>query len=255
MSSVQVRGVGFYDGIYIEVDDGSHFKRAGPPDDQGYQSYLWRSSWSSFWSQGSRWKLGYQENGTTFDPKNATMEVFADGNENPPNTGWEWSDDGRSTTYKMEGLPSLVNTFSETEAAGGSLNVEQGVLCENEYQEWLLITSEKMNDKKVDCKRIPLDELPKMVSTLHWGIKTPLTNIFLLFRPPSQHEEVNRRRRRTNILLASITIVFFVGWSPMVTFTFIHDFANHWLPERKSMVTFAYALSLLSGILTPIGNK
>ena len=75
-----------------------------------------------------------------------------------------------------------------------------------------------------------------------------------IFRPPSQHEEVNRRRRRTNILLASITIIFFVGWSPMVIFSFIYDFASHLLPEKTAMQQFAYAITLLFGMLTPIAN-
>ncbi len=74
------------------------------------------------------------------------------------------------------------------------------------------------------------------------------------FRPPSQHEEVNRRRTRTNILLASITIVFFVCWAPLVIFSLIYDFGRHLLPERAVMASFAYTLSLLSGMLTPIIN-
>ena len=82
----------------------------------------------------------------------------------------------------------------------------------------------------------------------------PLKFSSVCFRPPSQHEEVNLRRRRTNILLACITIVFFVGWAPMVIFTLIYDFANHWLPKRASMVSLAYALSLLSGYMTTIGK-
>ena len=82
-----------------------------------------------------------------------------------------------------------------------------------------------------------------------------MTHIFLCtFRPPSQHEEVNRRRSRTNILLACITITFFVGWAPLVIFSLIYEFAEHWLPVKSSMKSLIYALSLLSGILTPIGK-
>ena len=65
---------------------------------------------------------------------------------------------------------------------------------------------------------------------------------------------MNARRRRTNILLASITVIFFVAWSPMVIFTFIYDFANHILPEKSAMHQFAYAITLLFGMLTPIAN-
>ena len=76
----------------------------------------------------------------------------------------------------------------------------------------------------------------------------------VFFRPPSQHDEVNQRRRRTNALLPCITIVFFVCWAPMVIFCFIYDFANHLIPSRGSVAQFTYDLTLLFGMLTPIGN-
>ena len=79
-------------------------------------------------------------------------------------------------------------------------------------------------------------------------------NVLVCYRPPSQHEEVNRRRRRTNALLASITIVFFVCWSPLVIFCFIYDFAKHLIPTRPSMAQYTYTLTLLFGMLTPIAN-
>ena len=78
--------------------------------------------------------------------------------------------------------------------------------------------------------------------------------MFYFSRPPSQHEEVNLRRRRTNALLACITIVFFVCWAPMVIFCFIYDFANHLIPKRGSVAQFTYDLTLLFGMLTPIAN-
>ena len=81
-----------------------------------------------------------------------------------------------------------------------------------------------------------------------------VTLFFYCFRPPSQHDEVNRRRRRTNALLACMTIVFFVCWAPMVIFCFIYDFANHLIPQRGSLAQFTYALNLLFGMLTPIAN-
>ena len=88
----------------------------------------------------------------------------------------------------------------------------------------------------------------------HLILKIILDDILVIFRPPSQHEEVNRRRSRTNILLACITITFFVGWAPLVIFSLIYEFAEHWLPVKSSMKSLIYALSLLSGILTPIGK-
>lgn len=40
----------------------------------------------------------------------------------------------------------------------------------------------------------------------------------------------------------------------MVIFCFIHDLANHLLPEKIAMQQFAYAIALLFGMLTPIAN-
>ena len=75
----------------------------------------------------------------------------------------------------------------------------------------------------------------------------------LSFRPPSQHEEVNRKRRRTNILLASITIVFFVCWAPMVIFSFVYEMGNIYEPNDVA-AQFCYAITMLFGMLTPILN-
>ena len=41
---------------------------------------------------------------------------------------------------------------------------------------------------------------------------TPSFFFFFSFRPPSRNASVNRRRRRTNIYLALITILFFLSW-------------------------------------------
>jgi len=40
----------------------------------------------------------------------------------------------------------------------------------------------------------------------------------------------------------------------MVIFTFIYDFANHILPQKQVMQQFAYSITLLFGMLTPIAN-
>ena len=43
-------------------------------------------------------------------------------------------------------------------------------------------------------------------------------------RPLSQHSENNRRRRRTNIMLISVSIIFFLSWLPLNTLNFLLDF-------------------------------
>ena len=39
----------------------------------------------------------------------------------------------------------------------------------------------------------------------------------------SQHAENNEKRRRTNIMILSITVVFFVSWLPLNVFNFLMD--------------------------------
>ena len=79
-------------------------------------------------------------------------------------------------------------------------------------------------------------------------------DFYLIFRPPSQHQEVNRRRRHTNILLACITAVFFICWGPLVFYIMLFEFTPEILPERTVMASVGYTLSLLFGMLTPIAN-
>ena len=78
--------------------------------------------------------------------------------------------------------------------------------------------------------------------------------IWLFFRPPSQHQEVNRRRRHTNILLGCITAVFFICWGPLEFYVILFEFKPSILPERTSGASVGYTLSLLVGLLTPIAN-
>ncbi len=49
-------------------------------------------------------------------------------------------------------------------------------------------------------------------------------NDAVIFRPPSQHPEVNQRRRRTHILLGCITATFFVCWGPLVLYSIFYEF-------------------------------
>ena len=65
---------------------------------------------------------------------------------------------------------------------------------------------------------------------------------------------MNRRRRRTNIYLALITILFFLSWTPLVLYSVLFDFFRHFLPERHSMASVGYAFSLLFGLTTPMAN-
>ncbi|TRY72733.1 hypothetical protein TCAL_11189 [Tigriopus californicus] len=73
-------------------------------------------------------------------------------------------------------------------------------------------------------------------------------------RPPSQNPNVNRRRRRTNMFLAFITIFFFLSWTPSVLYSVFHDFFRQLLPERHSMPSVGYAFSLIFGLMSSIAN-
>ena len=65
---------------------------------------------------------------------------------------------------------------------------------------------------------------------------------------------MNRRRRRTNIFLALITAVFFLGWAPLVLYSVLFDFFRGLLPDRHSMAYVGYAVTLAFGMLTTIAN-
>ena len=45
----------------------------------------------------------------------------------------------------------------------------------------------------------------------------------LLHRPVSQHSENHRRRRRTNIMIISVSVTFFLSWLPLNTINFMLD--------------------------------
>ena len=44
--------------------------------------------------------------------------------------------------------------------------------------------------------------------------------------------------------MASITVTFFVCWSPMVVYGFVHDFYREALPERDRWVSMTYRTRL-----------
>ena len=88
-----------------------------------------------------------------------------------------------------------------------------------------------------------------IASTSGWHLKFEFP-----FRPPSQHLEVNQRRRRTHILLGCITAVFFICWGPLIFYTILYEFRPEIFPQRTVMASVGYTLSLLFGMLTPIAN-
>eukprot|EP00095_Tigriopus_kingsejongensis_P000260 snap_masked-scaffold272_size230267-processed-gene-1.9 protein:Tk00260 transcript:snap_masked-scaffold272_size230267-processed-gene-1.9-mRNA-1 annotation:"retinal rod rhodopsin-sensitive cgmp 3 -cyclic phosphodiesterase subunit delta isoform x2" len=46
----------------------------------------------------------------------------------------------------------------------------------------------------------------------------------LSHRPPSQHRNLNERRKRTNQIIVSVTVVFFLSWLPLNTFRLLSEF-------------------------------
>ena len=53
-------------------------------------------------------------------------------------------------------------------------------------------------------------------------------------RPVSQHSENNRRRRRTNIMIISVSLVFFLSWLPLNTLNFLLDFKSNYIQVSVS---------------------
>ena len=71
----------------------------------------------------------------------------------------------------------------------------------------------------------------------------------------SQHQENNEKRRRTNIMILSITVIFFVSWLPLNVFNFLMDM----YPEQmKAMIagneTVIYAVLHLFGMCNALTN-
>ena len=54
--------------------------------------------------------------------------------------------------------------------------------------------------------------------------------------------------------MASITITFFVCWTPSVVYSYVYDFHKHVLPERDSLTGVGYALALLVGLCSSLAN-
>lgn len=51
----------------------------------------------------------------------------------------------------------------------------------------------------------------------------------LSHRPPSQHPDLNERRRRTNQIIVGVTLVFFLSWLPLNTFRLLAEFGPLWI--------------------------
>ena len=68
-----------------------------------------------------------------------------------------------------------------------------------------------------------------------YGIKYPIKQSQILFqiaincsivyrlrkRPPSNHQYLNERRRRTNLIIIAVTCIFFVSWLPFNIFSVV----------------------------------
>ena len=77
----------------------------------------------------------------------------------------------------------------------------------------------------------------------------------LYFFFQSQHAENNEKRRRTNIMILSITLIFFVSWLPLNVFNFCMDM----YPETMTSLilgneTVIYALLHLFGLCNALTN-
>ena len=64
--------------------------------------------------------------------------------------------------------------------------------------------------------------IPTAVSIFHHNIQHPLFQMCINFsvvcrlrrRPPSQHQNINDRRRMTNSIIIAVTCIFFFSWLP-----------------------------------------
>ena len=82
-----------------------------------------------------------------------------------------------------------------------------------------------------------------------------VAEMFILFLLQSQHQENNEKRRRTNIMICSITVIFFVSWLPLNVFNFLMDM----YPEQmKALIagneTVIYAVLHLFGMCNALTN-
>ena len=109
-----------YYSLYAEDEAGTHFTKVGPADSAGYHRYLWHD-------QGT-WKIVY---GKTFNKESNVVEYYIEGNQQqaPPTTGWKYHGVSGWSDVRVEQLPSLVSTLSQTYADRGSFTVDGGVLC------------------------------------------------------------------------------------------------------------------------------
>lgn len=61
----------------------------------------------------------------------------------------------------------------------------------------------------------------------------------LLHRPVSQHSENHRRRRRTNIMIISVSVTFFLSWLPLNAINFMLDLKKEEIAVRKARINLA----------------
>ena len=55
----------------------------------------------------------------------------------------------------------------------------------------------------------------------------------LIHRPVSQHSENHRRRRRTNIMIISVSVTFFLSWLPLNAINFMLDLKKEEIAVRR----------------------
>lgn len=71
--------------------------------------------------------------------------------------------------------------------------------------------------------------------TIFWRLKN---------RPISQHSSNNKRRRRTNIMIISVSITFFLSWLPYNTLNFVLDLKAEQIQVSENSSLFLWALSI-----------
>ena len=74
-------------------------------------------------------------------------------------------------------------------------------------------------------------------------------------RPPSQHEELNARRRKCLRLILAVTVIFFILWLPLTVFTLISEYHPQSLKEMMGRYhDVTYGILHLLGAGTSIAN-
>ena len=143
---------GFFKGLYVETKNGLNeqtFQQLGESFSDGSRLFLFRQhEWSKKW-----WLGGWKE-GTQFTVK-FTAEAKWDHKSVPPENGWKMIKSGLTKALKVTERPSLLSSLEQTEASGGSLTSDGGIIClETNSKRWIMIASDKSKicDKRKYCQ-------------------------------------------------------------------------------------------------------